>query len=35
VSVPPGTSADVSRITAVTHRALGQAAFAAGFQDGR
>src|SRR5215470_16014777 len=34
-SCPPGTSADVSRITAVSRRALGQAAFAAGFQDGR
>jgi len=30
-SCPPGTSADVSRITAVSRRALGQAAFAAGF----
>jgi len=34
-SLPPGTSADVDRITAVTQRALGAAAFAAEFQNGR
>jgi predicted ATPase/DNA-binding SARP family transcriptional activator len=34
-SLPPGNSADVSRITAVTQRALGPVAFAAEFQNGR
>jgi hypothetical protein len=34
-SLPPGTSADVDRITAVTQRALGGAAFAAEFENGR
>jgi len=34
-SLPPGDSADVNRITAVTRQALGEAAFTAGFQNGR
>jgi ATP/maltotriose-dependent transcriptional regulator MalT len=34
-SLPPGNSADADRITAVTQRALGGAAFAAEFQNGR
>jgi predicted ATPase/DNA-binding SARP family transcriptional activator len=34
-SLPPGDSADVSRITGVTRQALGEAAFAAEFQKGR
>jgi len=33
--LPPGDSADVKRITAVTRQALGEAAFAAEFQNGR
>jgi len=35
VDVPPGDNADVNRITAMTRRALGEAAFTAGFQNGR
>ena len=34
-SLQPGDSADVNRITAVTRQALGEAAFAAEFQNGR
>jgi len=34
-SLPPSDSADVKRITAVTRQALGEAAFAAEFQNGR
>ena len=34
-SVPPGDGADVTRITAATREALGEAAFAAEFQNGR
>jgi predicted ATPase/DNA-binding SARP family transcriptional activator len=34
-SPPPGDSTDVSRVTDVTRRALGEAGFAAGFQSGR
>jgi predicted ATPase/DNA-binding SARP family transcriptional activator len=34
-SPPPSDSADVNRITAVTRQALGEAAFAAEFQNGR
>ena len=34
-SLPPGDNADLNRITAVTRRALGEAAFTAGFQNGR
>jgi predicted ATPase/DNA-binding SARP family transcriptional activator len=34
-SLPAGDSADFNRITAVTRRALGEAAFAAGFENGR
>jgi predicted ATPase/DNA-binding SARP family transcriptional activator len=33
-SLPPGDGADVNRITAVTRQALGEAAFAAEFQNG-
>jgi hypothetical protein len=34
-SPPPGDSPDVDRITAMTRQALGEAAFAAEFQNGR
>jgi hypothetical protein len=33
--LPPGDGTDVHRVTDVTRRALGEAAFAAGFQSGR
>jgi predicted ATPase/DNA-binding SARP family transcriptional activator len=34
-SLPPRSTADINRITAATRRALGEAAFTAGFQHGR
>jgi predicted ATPase/DNA-binding SARP family transcriptional activator len=34
-SPPPGGNADINRITTATRRALGEAAFTAGFQNGR
>ena len=34
-SLPPGDSPDVKRITAVTRQVLGEAAFAAEFDNGR
>jgi predicted ATPase/DNA-binding SARP family transcriptional activator len=34
-SPPPGDNADINRITTMTRRALGEAAFTAGFQNGR